>query len=453
MIKYVYDFFDAGRKIPFPNLWSDAVRKHNSLDVEKYPHYNFDYNTQDFFLHTCHSEFCGNMVTWENIIVLEKTDVLSDNDTYFYPIEIFGNHRRLLKTYREKNKFGEFYTTSFVDNVSEMAVTLAKKGKLTFVINYSHEPFSDMYFLQEFSKEIKSLGLDEDNFIFFVGTSNLYDLHPTVKRYNFKFFFEDNLILSTAKKAKELKYNPNYALGYETTWFSEHEVFSDKLRGKHFVCPNRNSAKAHRFTIGCFFESRNLWENIYASFLRVPDNGVPVYKTSDPEFNKEIVLSAMSFINKIPIEFDTQNSNDKESFESFRAFKKEVYLDSYIHIVTETNFDRDIFITEKIFNPMVVLQPFIVFGAHGYLKYLQNLGFKTFHPFIDESYDNEKSGDKRYLMLCSEIDRLSSKSLSEIHDWYNSISEVLIHNRNHLLTFADKTMFRDNINRYVYGTE
>ena len=60
---------------------------------------------------------------------------------------------------------------------------------------------------------------------------------------------------------------------------------------------------------------------------------------------------------------DTENLKDdeKESFEVTRAFKKEIYTDSYIQIVTETNFSNDIFPTEKIINPMIVLQPFILF--------------------------------------------------------------------------------------------
>ena len=35
-------------------------------------------------------------------------------------------------------------------------------------------------------------------------------------------------------------------------------------------------------------------------------------------------------MNKIPIEVDTQNSEDKESFEVAKAFKKEIYKCSII---------------------------------------------------------------------------------------------------------------------------
>jgi hypothetical protein len=189
-----------------------------------------------------------------------------------------------------------------------------------------------------------------------------------------------------------------------------------------------------------------MWNKIYASFLKKSENRA-IYLTGVEEFDLAIKNSEESFMVKIPIEVDTQNSEDKESFEVARAFKKEIYLDSYIYIVTETNFEKDIFLTEKICNPMIVLQPFIIFGAYSYLKYLQSLGFKTFDGFIDESYDTIQNDEQRYLKVCLEIERISNLPIDELHNWYNSIKDILIHNRNHLLGFADKIIFKDNLEK------
>jgi hypothetical protein len=133
-----------------------------------------------------------------------------------------------------------------------------------------------------------------------------------------------------------------------------------------------------------------------------------------------------------------------------RAYKKEIYTDSYIHIVTETNFKNDIFPTEKIINPMVVLQPFILLGAPGYLKYIKELGFKTFDGFIDESYDNEYDDAKRFELICKEIKRLSEIPLEQIHNWYTSILiPILEYNRNFALKFAQRTMFIENLKKHI----
>ena len=113
--------------------------------------------------------------------------------------------------------------------------------------------------------------------------------------------------------------------------------------------------------------------------------------TNNKEFENNILKSNDEFRNRTPFEFDTQNVKDKEmwdgGYESSRAFKREVYLDSYIYIGTENRFVDEIFITDKIFNGVACLQPFIVFSCVGYLKYIKKLGFKTFDDFIDESYD------------------------------------------------------------------
>jgi hypothetical protein len=441
MIKFAYDKYDYMRKRPYPNLWSTPVLIHYNHKIDEY---NFDANTQEFILHTCHSELYGNLIDkkFENVVYLNE-DITID-DFYFYPIELFGDHRRLIND-KLVSKNGTTYYTSFKETISAKAIQMAKWAKLKFVINYSHEPFSDLYFLEKFAEDIKELGLREQDFIFFVGTSNLNELHPYLNQYGFTFLFEDSIITSTARKIKDLQYTPNHTLGYETTFIKEDEI--DLNRIKHFVCLNRNSNKPHRYTLGCFFESRNMWDKLYASFLKTNENKDWFYETGDIDFDYEIAAAGDDFAKRLPIEIDTQNSIDKESFEVARAYRKDIYLTSYIYIVTETNFEKDIFLTEKICNPMAVLQPFILFGAYGYLKYLRSIGFKTFDGFIDESYDDEFDDKKRYLKICKEVERLSNMDLKDIHNWYLSIKDILVHNRNHLISFADKVMFKDNLQK------
>lgn len=440
MIKFAFDKEDLIRNQPYPNLWDDEVIISYNHITKKY---DYDTHNQDFILHTCHSELFWNLIENDKDKFIYLGDSTDLNNFYFYPIEIYGNHKLLLKGHNFISKSGKKYTTSFIKNVSNTAIKLAKLNKLKFIINISHEKFSDIDFIKQFTSEIISIGLKPNQFIFFVGTSNLYDLHPELKNFDYKFLFEDSLIISSAQKVRQLQFQPNFTLGYKTEWIHESDI--NLLRNKHFVCPNRSSNKPHRYTLGCFFEHNNMWDRLYASFLHRNQNRHWLFETNDIVFDSNIKKAADSFSKKIPVEFDTQDSINKESFEAVRAYKREVYLDSYLHIVTETNFEKDIFVTEKICNPMVVLQPFILFGAAGYLKYLRYLGFQTFDGFIDESYDLEFDDKKRYLMLCSEIERISKISLTEIHNWYLSIRDTLIYNRNHLLTFADKKMFIQNL--------
>ena len=66
----------------------------------------------------------------------------------------------------------------------------------------------------------------------------------------------------------------------------------------------------------------------------------------------------------------------------------------------------------------------------GSLEKLRTMGFKTFHPFINEEYDKEPNRVKRLEMIIKEINKLCEMSLSELHDLYWSMSDILIHNHN-----------------------
>ena len=66
------------------------------------------------------------------------------------------------------------------------------------------------------------------------------------------------------------------------------------------------------------------------------------------------------------------------------------------------------------------------------LKKLREWRFKTFSPFIDESYDNVLDMDERFDMIEFEINRLCNRPIEKIHDWYWSIQQDLKHNYYHL---------------------
>jgi hypothetical protein len=75
---------------------------------------------------------------------------------------------------------------------------------------------------------------------------------------------------------------------------------------------------------------------------------------------------------KLPIELDTMNTNNKNSFSASGTFKKELFLNSCINIVTETSFvNNELFISEKVLKPILMYQPFIVLGPYQYLNQLK----------------------------------------------------------------------------------
>ena len=87
--------------------------------------------------------------------------------------------------------------------------------------------------------------------------------------------------------------------------------------------------------------------------------------------------------------------------------------------------------TEKTYKCFWMKHPFILAGNYQTLKLLRQDGFKTFHPYIDESYDDIKDRNERISAIIKEVKILCNKTDREWKEFMSKISSVLIHNYNH----------------------
>lgn len=119
---------------------------------------------------------------------------------------------------------------------------------------------------------------------------------------------------------------------------------------------------------------------------------------------------------------------------------------SAIHIVAETLFDVDkIYLTEKVFKPIVMSQPFIVFAAANSLQYLRDYGFKTFNTVFDESYDTIVNHSERKRLVLDLIARIQHMSLSEFNALYEQCLPIITHNRQHFYSREFQDMLWDEL--------
>ena len=106
--------------------------------------------------------------------------------------------------------------------------------------------------------------------------------------------------------------------------------------------------------------------------------------------------------------------------------------DSLWHIVTETVFYYDkLHLTEKIFKPIVMKQPFMLLGAVGNLAYLKSYGFKTFDGIIDESYDTIIDNDARTEAVVAQIAWYCALSIEEKRSVMEAIAPIVEYNFHH----------------------
>ena len=119
--------------------------------------------------------------------------------------------------------------------------------------------------------------------------------------------------------------------------------------------------------------------------------------------NKVLDNSIHTFINgpskrRLPKEYELPGIEPKDypRFGKDQDITEPPYVDTVCSIVSETNDNNnDIFMTEKIWKPIMAQHVFIVHGNYLYLQKLREMGFKTFSQHIDESYDLERDADKR----------------------------------------------------------
>ena len=118
------------------------------------------------------------------------------------------------------------------------------------------------------------------------------------------------------------------------------------------------------------------------------------------------------------------------------------YNDTKYSIISETNDSNDeIFMTEKIWKPILAEHVFIVHGNHLYLQKLRELGFKTFNNYFDESYDLEPDKNIRIDKIVSLISNLKN---TDWQDLYLQTKGLRQHNKD---LFLNKEKLQEQINK------
>jgi len=122
-----------------------------------------------------------------------------------------------------------------------------------------------------------------------------------------------------------------------------------------------------------------------------------------------------------------------------------------IHIVAETLFDtHKTHLTEKVFKPIIMFQPFIIFSGPYSLQYMRNYGFKTFNAFWDESYDVELDSDNRFEKILRVITYINNLSSDEYKSLMNNISHIVNYNRNHFYSQSfEEILFNEISNGFT----
>ena len=338
----------------------------------------------------------------------------SKANNYFYIVEIAHN----------------FGITDVIPEILKMnkLVDLINNDKCKVILAYESEGDIDM---SEFYNWYLEVCKPVENQVKF---SNFYIFHADLncKKNNktkINFFPSTNHMECAAYDLNHMiKYQDGRQeteMGYDFQHKTIQDIDIDK-KTKHFLSFMRGMHN-HRIALASYFEHNDLWYNNIISFLKIDWDGTGDIPKILPKKYWESVnkLGDMS-----PVEIDTQNLKNKNGFSTTFTSKWEFYEETFLSVVSETLYDNDkLYFTEKICKPIMCLHPFILVTSPHSLKKLQEFGFKTFHPFIDESYDNEEDGLKRMQMIFDELDKFRARPIQELKDWWKEILPILEHNQ------------------------
>lgn len=234
--------------------------------------------------------------------------------------------------------------------------------------------------------------------------------------------------------------------------------YSLENRSKIYTCLNR-VLRFHRIEFLNKMLAANLVnDNCYYSFY----NGAAIegglsdileYSHNNPNSLNHI-LANMELVKTLKINTDPNRPNPADLLISDFT----LYQDSYFSIIPETGYydpsqleyayeplENCVFLSEKTYKPILLRQPFILLSRAGSLNELHKRGFRTFHPHIDETYDNIEDDQLRMDAIVDEVKRLSNKTNSEWLDWVKNVEPIVEHNFNEIQSKTNYVVNKDLI--------
>lgn len=162
----------------------------------------------------------------------------------------------------------------------------------------------------------------------------------------------------------------------------------------------------------------------------------------------------LDWIDKIPFTLDAEkNNNVSDTCKMISQWNNVTFdsiLSSDLHVVVETLFEYKPsvnFLTEKTYKALACSKPFLMFSTVGFLSDIRDMGYKTFSPYIDETYDTISDNNQRLSALVNEIKRIRNLSNSDYQSLLDSCNSIAVENFRIFQQKKAASINEDNFNR------
>lgn len=281
--------------------------------------------------------------------------------------------------------------------------------------------------------DVFSEGISSKDFIYMSGAMDTEDVYK-------KFADEMNLgNRITVLSGNSFKLGTrNYSMGFEYAI-----KYEPAIKEKKFLCFNKLN-REHRIML-----LDKMWQNnlVSQSFYSFEGDG------NWEEFFRKIgtnYRNINTYRDQLPLRLNI--TSERSNPVDIRVDDFHYFQNSAFSVVTETNyFSRAnksgkqhiaqqldcLFFTEKVYRCFALAHPFILMGRPHSLSALRKIGFKTFSPFIDETYDTVEDDYTRFHLIVKEITKLCDLSDADMLEWQNGVKEIVDFNQHHFFSNDD----------------
>jgi hypothetical protein len=225
---------------------------------------------------------------------------------------------------------------------------------------------------------------------------------------------------------------------------------------KKFSALSRNY-RAWRLHLYTELAKRDLLKDFKYSFYNIFPYGEVKYYSQETMLEDlakngfEVNNTVTEWLSAVPYTLDvTDNVLNKWGDVTYDAV-----LSADFHLLIETHYDLSYYvpgfkehtgnlrtlapssITEKTNKPIACCKPFIAFSTPYFLEDVRQLGFETFSPYIDESYDLETDNHKRLNMIVNEIERITNLPVDQYKELVKNCHAIAARNQQKLLSKKD----------------
>ena len=328
---------------------------------------------------------------------------------------------------------------------SDLATQLQAGNAKIIIYQDSEGFFFNTKHIEWFNKLASHFNLNKNNFI--VESAN-FKWPESTKGY----YLTNSKFINSEIIKFEPKVNSNF---FERGWFTKvplhrtldkgyhYSVFNqylyDKLNNRHtkkFLCLQRRLSEVRAVVFYNLHTNKKLSKhslysllNPYKSNISQIKSGINRLKLRD---SKEI---SQWFENNFDIENGISLDRTDQEVNWATELNRNLHNDTFLNLVIETHQfpSSELFFSEKSVRPIYTAQPFIIFGNPESLKYLKQLGYKTFSDFWDESYDEDVPLQERFDRLFNTLESIADKPMEELNEWLCDMQPILEHNFNTLM--------------------